>query len=116
MIFQQHHLEKIREGVKTQTRRQKPKSELRYKEGNVYRATEGGEKMFQTIEECEDFVRVVEISEEQLGEITESDADAEGGYTLDEFVSIWEDINGDWDPTETVSVIKFNYLSSHPSN
>jgi len=71
--------------------------------------------MFQTIEECKDFVRVVNITEEPLGDLTEEDADAEGGYNLEEFIDIWEEINGEWDPEETVSVIEFEYQSYHPS-
>lgn len=115
MIFQEHHLEKIRNGIKTQTRRQKSIEELRYNIGTVYRATEGGQAMFQTIEECTDFVKVTGLREETLGDITKEDAQAEGGYTREEFISIWKEINGDWDPSETVSVIEFEYQSTHPS-
>ena len=38
---------------------------------------------------------------------TGEDAAREGGYTLDEFKEVWEDLHGEWNPNESVYVIKF---------
>jgi hypothetical protein len=115
MIFTDHHLELLECGEKTQTRRQKPIEDIRYTVGTVYRATEGGSDMFTPIEECDLFVRVTEMYEQSLGEITESDCTAEGNYTKDQFRRKWEQINGEWDPSETVTVLCIEPVLEHPT-
>jgi len=54
---------------------------------------------------------VTDVYEQPLGEISEVDADREGGYTLAEFRETWEEINGEdsWDPTKEVWVVEFEY-------
>lgn len=112
MIFQQHHREQIRTGEKTQTRRIWESNQVTV--GKTYRATLGGnveQGMFTSREECDCFIRVTDVEEEPLGEMTEADAEAEGGYTLEEYREKWEAINGEgsWDPDQAVWVVDFEY-------
>lgn len=115
MIFTEHHLSLIADGEKTQTRRQKRLDEVRYTEGTVYRATQGGADMFTTIEDCDLFVKVTNMYEEQLGDISEEDCQKEGQYTREEFKQEWNDINGEWDETEIVTVLCIEPVFTHPS-
>lgn len=110
MIFQQHHREQIRTGEKTMTRRGWDESQVTT--GKTYRATRGGnveQGMFATREECDCFIRVTDVYEQQLGAITQEDADREGGYSREEFVEVWEEINGEWTPDVSVWVVEFEY-------
>lgn len=112
MIFKEHHREQIRTGEKTMTRRGWDENQVT--PGKTYRATRGGnveQGMFVTRDECDCFIRVTDVYEEQLGEMTEEDAQREGGYTLEEFVEKWEEINGEgsWDPEKTVWVVEIEY-------
>lgn len=113
MIFQEHHREQIRTGEKTMTRRGWDDNQVT--PGKTYRATRGGnveQGMFVTREECDCFIRVTDVYEEQLGEITEEDANREGGYSREEFVEVWEEINGEWTPGVSVWVIEFEFAGS----
>jgi len=56
-------------------------------------------------------LRIVSIERKKLGEFTEEDAKREGGYTLNEFRSVWKDIHGEWDDSETVYVIHFEKVT-----
>jgi|Deesub1362A_J573_1020465.scaffolds.fasta_scaffold01722_12 hypothetical protein len=47
------------------------------------------------------------LRKERLGDITDEDARAEGGYTIEEFKQVWEKIHGSWYPDQEVCVIKF---------
>lgn len=83
--------------------------------GKTYRATRGGnveQGMFVTREECDCFIRVTDVYEDQLGEITEADANREGGYSREEFVEVWEEINGEWTPDVGVWVVEFEFAGS----
>lgn len=115
MIFTEQHLQKVKAGTKTQTRRAKPISEIRYNTGTVYRATQGGQAMFTPIEDCELFVKVTDMYEEQLGDITPQDCQREGGYTKSEFISLWKNLHGTWNPNQTVTVLCITPLTTHPS-
>lgn len=78
----------------------------------TYRATRGGnveQGMFVPREECDCFIRVIDVYEQLLGEMTEEDAVREGGYTLDEFREKWEEINDGWDPEQLVWVVEIEY-------
>ena len=52
-------------------------------------------------------LEVDEVYRKKLGEFDDEDAEREGGYTLEEFKHIWEQLHGEWNPSETVYVIKF---------
>ena len=110
MIFQPEHRGQIRTGEKTMTRRRW--DENRVTVGKTYRATRGGnveQGMFTPRSECDCFIRVTDVYRETLGEMNAADARREGDYTLAEFRDIWRDINGEWDPSEQVWVVAFEY-------
>jgi uncharacterized protein YhfF len=110
MIFQPEHREQIRTGEKTMTRRRW--DENRVTVGKTYRATRGGnveQGMFTPRSECDCFIRVTDVYRETLGEMDATDARREGDYTHAEFRDIWRDINGEWDPSEQVWVVVFEY-------
>jgi uncharacterized protein YqfB (UPF0267 family) len=110
MIFQEHHREQIRSGDKTMTRRGWDSNQVT--PGKTYRATLGGnvdQGMLVERSDCDCFIRVTDVYEQPLGEMSEVDADREGGYTLDELKETWEAINGEdsWDPTKEVWVVEY---------
>ena len=109
MIFQPEHIEQIRAGEKTATRRQW--DSRRATTGTTYRATIGAD-MFVPRSECDCFIRATDVYQQNLGDMTEADADREGGYSIDGFRSAWENINGDWSPDESVWVVEFEYAGN----
>ncbi|MBA7508071.1 Nucleoid occlusion protein [subsurface metagenome] len=50
---------------------------------------------------------VTDVYRKKLGDFDEEDARREGGYTLDEFKEVWKALHGEWNPNETVYVIRF---------
>lgn len=107
LLFQPEHIEQIREGEKTATRRDWSPNYNGAKVGNVYIAAD---EMFQSDGDADCYIRVTDRYREPLAEMDESDADAEGGYTLSEFREVWRDINGAWTPQLVVDVVEFEYV------
>ena len=106
MLFQDEHIDAIREGVKTVTRRDWADGYSRPNPG-VHMATT---EMFATDEECDCYIVVLDVYREPLGEMTEQDYRDEGGYTREEFEQAWQDINGEAiDPEKVVDVVEFEY-------
>jgi len=105
MLFKSEHIEMIRKGIKTATRR-------RWK---IARARKGGtyavqKRMYQLRTESP-IIKANSVYVQPLGEMTEEDAKKEGGYTLEEFKQRWEEINGvPFDPEEVVHVVEFDYI------
>ena len=52
-------------------------------------------------------LEVADVYRKRLGDFDNEDAEREGGYTLDEFKEVWESLHGDWNPNESVYVIRF---------
>jgi ParB/RepB/Spo0J family partition protein len=52
-------------------------------------------------------LRITSIERKRLKYFDEEDAKREGGYTLEEFKKIWEEIHGEWDENQLVYVIRF---------
>jgi len=110
MLFQEEHIEAIRAGEKTVTRRDWESRQV--KEGGVYIAST---EMFTSHDEADCYIRVTNVHEEELCAMTPGDAEREGGYTLDEFRDLWAELHGRWKPTQTVTVVKFEYVGrQHP--
>lgn len=118
MLFKPRHIDAIREGEKTVTRRVWADNYPRPNVGSVLIAAYDRDDldkspMFTTAEEADCFIRVLEVRQERLGEMTDEDARAEGDYDdLDAFREGWEEINGEgsWKPEQIVDVIEFEYV------
>ena len=52
-------------------------------------------------------LEVTDVYRKRLGNFDEEDARREGGYTLDEFKEVWKKLHGEWNPNESVYIIKF---------
>lgn len=114
MLFKPHHIEAIRTGEKTATRRQWADEYNRPNVGSVQMATTD---MFTPDEECDCYIRITAVYQQALSEMTAADAQAEGGYTLKEFEQVWDEIVGEYDPEAVVDVVEFEYVGhSRPSS
>ncbi len=107
MLFKPEHIDQIRSGEKKATRRDWNRRQA--VPGNVYIAAT---ELFVSHDEADCYIRVDDVYQQPLGEMTEVDARAEGGYTLEEFRDIWRGISGGWDPELVVYVVEFTYVGS----
>ena len=103
MLFKPEHISMIKTGSKTATRRLWKKPHV--KPGGVYHAQV---TMFQPKKESSTFIRVTAVYQQKLGDMTKKDAYKEGGYTLEEFKRVFEDITKTvWDDNLVVWVVEF---------
>lgn len=93
--FSRVHSDAILKRVKTQTSRKG--MDPRIKSGVILRAA---------ITHFAD-LKVISVTRKKLGDFTEEDAKREGGYTLEEFKKVWENLHEEWNPNESVYVIQF---------
>jgi ParB family chromosome partitioning protein len=93
--FSKPHADAILRQIKTQTSRKT--KDPRLQPGVIVRAQ---------ITHFAD-LEIADVHRKKLGDFDDEDARQEGGYTLDEFKNIWKRLHGDWNPNETVYVIKF---------
>ncbi len=101
MLFKPEHVEPILCGEKTQTRRAWKKR--RAKVGAVHKA-----KLKMISRDYFALLRIEGVRQERLGDISEADAKAEGGYTIESYREEWRRINkGVWDPDLLVYVVGF---------
>jgi len=108
MIFQKEHIRLILEGKKTQTRRRHVRV---LKVGRVYRIQRNW------YEWTDIRIVITRAFQQRLGDLTEEDAKKEGGYTIEGFRHVWEEINGSWDSNEVVWVYEFRvYRPSQQSH
>lgn len=86
LLFKPYHVKLIKEGSKTQTRRlwKKPRCNV----GSVHLA-----KTKMVSKEYFAKLEILAVRKEHLLDITEADANAEGGYTRKEFLAVWDEIN-----------------------
>ena len=98
MLVKKEHLEWIRQGLKTMTRR-RHKRPLQV--GKVY------ELKRHWLDKSGVKVLIVRRYRQQLGRISDEDAVKEGYTTVDEFKQAWTEINGSWEPYEIVWVYEF---------
>ncbi len=100
LLFRPEHEEAILLGKKTQTRRIWKRQ--RVKVGSLHKAKT---KLFS-----KDYFAILKITgvrSERLGDISEADAQAEGGYTPETYRQKWIEINGSWNPDQLVFVVDF---------
>ncbi len=100
--FSREHAELIVHKIKTQTSRKGVDPKI--KQGKTARVA---------ITYYAD-VEINSIQRKKLGDFDNGDAKREGGYSLEEFKAVWEKIHGNWNPNESVSVIRFSLLKEAP--
>lgn len=103
ILFKPCHVEMIKAGAKTQTRRvwKRPRAKV----GSIHKV--------KTVMLSKDYhckIRILDVRRERLGDISEDDARAEGGYTVAEYIEIWKAINGVFDPDQLVYVVDFEVV------
>ena len=114
MLFQDYHIDAIREGEKTATRREWAESYTGPNVGTVVAATTD---LFTSNDEANCFIRVTDRYREQLGEMDDKAARKEGRYeTLKEFRNAYRQVYGSkaWDPEKEVDVVEFEYVGRNP--
>lgn len=107
LLFKDRHIPMIRAGEKRATRRMWSDEYARPNEGTVQMAKTS---LFESDDECDCYIRILQVYQEPLAEMSAQDFDAEGGYTPDEFVEIWRGLYGEWDPEQVVEVVEFEYV------
>ena len=110
MLFKPYHIEMIRNGEKTVTRREWDDN---YHGPNVGTAVAAKTDLFAPDDECDCYIRITGKREEALGDITEESARREGEYAdIEEFREGYEEVYGDgaWDPEKVVTVVEFEYV------
>jgi len=93
--FSKAHADAIVKEIKTQTSRKA--KDPRLQKGVTVRAQV---THFADLE-------VMDVYRKRLGDFDEEDARREGGYTLDEFKGVWKALHGEWNPNESVYVVRF---------
>lgn len=110
MLFKDYHLPMIRSGSKTVTRREWADNYSRPNVGSVQIASDA---MFTSDDEADCYIRILDVYDQALGEMEDSDARAEGDYgSLEEFREGYEQVygGGSWDPEKVVAVVEFEYV------
>lgn len=104
MLFKPYHIDMIKSGIKTETRRNWKRKMA--KKGGIYPVQT---RMFQPKKECE-LIKAKYVFQQRLGDMTEEEAQREGGYTLSQFKETFEKINGFWDDDLVVYVVGFEHI------
>ncbi|MBT0160697.1 ASCH domain-containing protein [Candidatus Bathyarchaeota archaeon A05DMB-2] len=101
-LFKRRHINAIREGRKTQTRRTHRHT---WQLGKTYavRTSYFGKP--------EGYIRILRKFKQRLGGISAEDVRKEGYNSLEEFKQAWTAINGRWDPDLVVWVYEFRFES-----
>lgn len=112
MLFKDYHLPMIRSGSKTVTRREWAENYNQPNEGTVHIASD---EMFKSDDEADCYIRILEVYDQPLGDMTDEDARREGDYEdMDDFREGYERVYGDgaWDPEKVVTVVEFEYVGT----
>jgi ParB/RepB/Spo0J family partition protein len=94
--FSKVHADAILNHTKTQTSRKTKDPKLQ--PGTVVRAQ---------ITHFAD-LEIKTVYRKKLRDFDNEDAKREGGYTLEEFKQVWKDLHGEWNPDESVYIIRFD--------
>jgi len=109
ILFKPEHVQPILEGRKTQTRRTGKK---RWNVGSVHQAKlnfKKGSKPFA-------YLKITDVRQERLGNITEADAWAEGYGSIEEYKEVFKQIYGYWNPDINVWVVNFEVVKGGAIN
>jgi len=103
VLFKRSHIRLIKEGRKTQTRRN---HRHEWKVGRIYlvKASWYGP--------IEGYIRITRKFRQKLGDISPEEIRKEGFQSLEEFRQVWEEINGGWNPEEVVTVYEFEEVKT----
>ncbi|MCJ7443880.1 MAG: ASCH domain-containing protein [Methanotrichaceae archaeon] len=105
ITFRSDHIRMIMEGRKTQTRRNwKDQYAKRMRPGTLLAV-----KNSRFSKEIYCKIKLIDVHQERLGDISKEDASKEGCYSIDEYQNVWEEINGmgSWKLDTFVSVVTF---------
>ncbi|OPY24958.1 MAG: hypothetical protein A4E26_00073 [Methanobacterium sp. PtaU1.Bin097] len=102
MLFKPEHVEMIKNGTKTQTRRNWKRRMV--KPGGIYKVKT---EMLSKDYHCK--IKVTDVRKEMLYGLTVEDAQKEGYNSIEEYEKVWESINGSFDNI-CVYVIDFELL------
>lgn len=101
VLFKRRLLELVLQRRKTQTRRVH-KRELTPR--RIYPITD------RWYRKPEGFIRVTRKFYQRLGDISETEAKAEGFNSLADFQKAWKSINGEWNPDQIVVAYEFELV------
>ena len=105
MLFKPNHIDLIKQRIKTETRRYW-KGKPKVKVGRFYPIM----RDYRHKHNPDDgYILITKLRQQLLGDMNEQEAQAEGGYTLNEYKQIWIDINGIWLDGEMVWVVAFEF-------
>lgn len=110
MLFKDHHIDAIRSGSKTVTRREWSSN---YNPPNVGTVVAAKTDLFTPDHDCDCYIEITGMRTERLGETTDESARREGDYAnVAEFRDGYEEVYGDgaWDPQKRVTVVEFEYV------
>lgn len=118
MLFKPRHIELIREGEKTETRREWSEDYHPPRIGKVVIAQYArddleGSPIFMSDDEADCYIRILDIYQQALGMMSDVNAQREGDYQdVDDFREGYESVYGDgaWDPAKVVHVVRFEYV------
>jgi len=96
LAFTHRHYQTVVSGEKHQTTRRR--ADPRIETGSIVRA--------DVIQFAD--LEVTDVIRKRLSDFTDADAEAEGGYTLEEFQDLWRRSYGGWNPDELVTIIRFD--------
>jgi len=98
--FSHDHYHAVLKGIKTQTSRKAIDPKI--KKGSIVHASV---TYFADLE-------VTDAYKKKLGDFDEEDTMREGGYDLEGFKKVWIALHDEWNPNETVNVIRFKLVKT----
>lgn len=103
LLFKEEHIKLIQNGTKTETRRLWKKQ--RANVGSIHLMKL---KMLSNVNYGK--ILIKKVRQEHLSDITEQGAMAEGGYTREEYMNLWFEINPKSPPNPILFALRFEYL------
>ena len=112
MLFRPNHIELIKQRIKTESRRAW-KGKPKVKVGRCYPIM----RDYRHKHNPDDgYILIEKLWRQRLGDMSEQEAQAEGGYTLAEYKEVWIDINGSWNSDEVVWVVDLDFKQNKEVN